>query len=94
MQQTIQQTEAFLGLMRHQLTDGSLKEVHSFVQGDQGYAISKDVTQEMLYADLQASQPWVTFEVHQTVPFPKGLEVALEVQKTIAKQMQMMQQTA
>jgi len=90
--QTVQQTEGFLGLMRHQLTDGALKEVNVFLQGDRGYAISKDVTQEMLYADLQAWLPWVSFEVHQTIPFPKGIEVSLEVQKTLAKQMQMMQQ--
>ena len=89
----IQQTEGFLQLMRHQLSDGSLKEVHSFLKGDQGYAISKDVTEERLYSDLQGWLPWVTFEVHQTIPFPKGIELSLEVQKNIAKQMQAMMTT-
>jgi hypothetical protein len=93
-EQGVQQLEGFLALMRHQLTDGNLKEVHAFLRGDQGYAISKDVSQEMLFAELQAWQPFVTFEVHQTVPFPKALEMGLEVQRTLVKQMQMMQQKA
>jgi hypothetical protein len=87
--QQVQQTEGFLGLMRHQLTDGSLKEVNAFLQGDQGYAISKETaTEEKLYADLQAWQPWVQFEVHRTVPFPKALEINLEVVKARANMMQ------
>ena len=88
--QQIMQTEGFLALMRHQLTDGSLKEVHAFLSGDAGYAISKDVTQEKVYSDLQAWQPWVTFEVQETVPFPKGIEIALEVQKSRARMMSAM----
>ena len=73
--------------MRHQLSQGSLREVHAFLRGDQGYAISKDVTEEKLYTDLQAWQPWVIFEVHQTVPFPKGIEISLEVAKARAQMM-------
>jgi hypothetical protein len=85
----VAQTEGFLALMRHQLTDGSLKEVHAFLQGDSGYAISKETaTEEQLYADLQAWQPWVTFEVHKTIAFPKGIEIVLEVQKARARMAQ------
>src|SRR5579862_3527985 len=83
--QQVQQTEGFLAMMRNQLGTGSLKEVNIFLQGDRGYAVSKDVTEEKLYADLQAWLPWVSFEVHQTIPFPKGIEVSLEVQKAIVK---------
>jgi len=73
--------------MRHQLSEGTLKEVHAFLRGDEGYAISKDVSEEKLYADLQAWQPWVLFEVHQTIPFPKGIEINLEVAKARAQMM-------
>jgi hypothetical protein len=87
--QQVQQLEGFLGLARHQLTDGTLKEVNAFLQGDQGYAISKETaTEEKLYADLQAWQPWVQFEVHRTVPFPKAIEISLEVVKARANMMQ------
>lgn len=84
----VQQTEGFLALMRHQLTDGSLREVHAFLRGDEGYAISKETaTEEQVYTDLQAWQPFVLFEVHRTVPFPKGIELTLEVQKARARMM-------
>jgi hypothetical protein len=85
--QAVKQTEGFLALMRHQLSEGSLREVHAFLRGDQGYAISKDVTEEKLYAELQAWWPYVIFEVHQTVPFPKAIEIGLEVLKARAQMM-------
>jgi len=85
--QQVRQTEGFLALMRHQLSEGSLKEVHGFLDGDKGYAISKDVSEEKLYAELQAWLPYVTFEVHQTVPFPKAIEISLEVLKARAQMM-------
>jgi len=85
--QQVKQTEGFLALMRHQLSEGSLREVHAFVGGDKGYAISKDVSAEKLYAELQAWFPYVTFEVHQTVPFPKAIEIGLEVLKARAQMM-------
>ena len=86
--QQVKQTEGFLALMRHQLADGHLKEVHGFLQGDQGYAISKEnATEEEIYRDLQAWMPWVQFEVHRTVPFPRAIEIGLEVQKARAQMM-------
>jgi len=86
--QQVMQVEGFLGLMRHQLADGSLKEVHAYLEGDKGYAITKETaTEEKVYADLQAWQPWVLFEVHRTVPFPKGIEISLEVVKARAQMM-------
>jgi hypothetical protein len=86
--QQVQQTEGFLALMRHQLADGSLKEVHAFLRGDAGYAITKETaTEDQVYSDLQAWQPWVLFEVERTVPFPKGIELTLEVHKARARMM-------
>jgi hypothetical protein len=85
--QQVKQTEGFLALIRAQLSQGSLKEVHAFLEGDQGYAISKDVSEEKLYAELQAWLPYVTFEVHQTVPFPKAIEIGVEVLKARAQMM-------
>ena len=86
--QQVRQFEGFLALMRHQLMDGTLKEVHGFLQGDQGYAITKETaTEERLYAELQAWQPWVQFEVHRTVPFPRAIEITLDVAKSRAKMM-------
>ena len=86
--QQVQQSEGFLALIRHQLTDGHLKEVHAFLRGDEGYALSKEnVTEEEIYRELQAWQPWVLFEVHRTVPFPKGIEITLEVLRARANMM-------
>jgi hypothetical protein len=85
----VMQTEGFLALMRHQLTDGVLKEVQGFLQGDRGYAITKEnATEEQVYKELQAWTPWVEFEVHRTIPFPKAIEITLEVQKARAQMMQ------
>ncbi len=75
--------------MRHQLTDGSLKEVHEFLEGGRGYAITKEnATEEQVFAELAAWSPYVEFEVHRTVPFPKAIEVLLEVQKQKLRMMQ------
>lgn len=85
----IQQTEGFLALVRHQLTDGCMREVHSFLEGGRGYAITKEnATEEDVYKDLVSWSPYVQFEVHRTVPFPKAIEVVLETQKQKARMMQ------
>jgi hypothetical protein len=87
--QQLQQTEGFLALMRHNLTDGSLREVHGFLEGSRGYAITKETaTEEEVYKELQAWQPWVEFEVHRTVPFPRAIELTIEVQKQRVNMMQ------
>jgi hypothetical protein len=85
----VQQTEGFLAMVRHDLTDGPMKEIHGFLEGGRGYAITKEnATEEQVYAAIAAWQPYVEFEVHRTVPFPKGVEVILDVQKQRARMMQ------
>ena len=73
--------EAFLTLYQAQVKSGEIKEVHSFLEGDRGYFISGDVTAERLEENLTAWYPYVTFEVHQTVKFPKPIEMAIAVAK-------------
>lgn len=77
----VMQQEAFLALYQSQLKSGVVKEAHSFVGSNQGYFISGDVTIEALHEAVQAWDPYVIFEIHSTIKFPKALEVAIAVAK-------------
>jgi hypothetical protein len=80
----VKQTEGFLALMKAQLQSGVLKEAHAFAEGGRGYFISGDVSEEQLYESLQMWWPFVTFEVHRTIPFPRAVELSLSAAKKIA----------
>ena len=77
----MKQFEEFLTLMKAQLQSGVLKEVHAFLEGNRGYFITGDVTDEQVYETLQMWQPLVTFEVHRTIPFPRAIEHELSAAK-------------
>jgi hypothetical protein len=77
----VAQAEGFLALLQSQLQSGLLKEVHSFLQGDRGYFITGDHTPEKILEGLSAWTPYVTFELHQTVKFPRPIEINVAVAK-------------
>jgi hypothetical protein len=78
---SVKQFEGFLTMMKAQLQSGVLKEVHAFLEGNRGYFITGDVSEEQVYEALQMWQPFVTFEVHRTVPLPRGIELTLNAMR-------------
>ena len=74
----VKQQEAFDALLRAQLKSGRLREVHAFTEGGAGYFITGDVTDEEVFQDLSLWAPYVTFELHRTIPFPKAGEIILK----------------
>lgn len=83
----VKQFEAFLGQMKGQLQSGALKEVHEFIQGGSGYFITGDLSPEKALELTTSWSPWVTFELHQTVKFPRPIEIQIEVWKARAAMM-------
>lgn len=83
----VMQNEAFLGLFESHVKSGVVKEAHAFVEGNRGYFISGDVSAEALLEALAAWSPFVTFEIHQTVKFPKPIEISIAVAKHRAAMM-------
>jgi hypothetical protein len=77
----LQQFEAFLGLMNAQLKSGALKEVHEFIQGGGGYFVTGDLPAEKILETTAAWEPWVTFELYETVKFPRPIEIAIGIWK-------------
>ncbi|MGI0055629.1 MAG: hypothetical protein ACREBZ_07985 [Thermoplasmata archaeon] len=75
----VRQYEAFLGQMNSQLQSGVLKEVHEFMQGGAGYFITGDLTPEKALELATSWSPWVSFEIHQTVKFPRPIEMQIVV---------------
>jgi len=73
--------EAFAAALKMQIQSGDLKEVHEFVDANGGYIISGDISPERLHQNLTAWFPWVTFEVHQTIPTEKAIQNALNAAK-------------
>jgi len=73
----IKQQEGFDALLRGQLKSGRLREVHAFLEGGAGYFITGDVTEEQAFEDLAVWAPYVSFELHRTIPFPKASEIVL-----------------
>ncbi len=77
----VAQNEAFLHLMQSQLQSGLLKEAHAFLEADRGYFVTGDHPPEKVLEALAAWSPWVTFELHQTVKFPRPIEIAISIAK-------------
>ena len=77
-QEQVKQQEAFDALLRAQMKSGRIREVHAFAEGGAGYFITGDVTDEEVFEDLAAWSPYVTFELHRTIPFPKASEIVLK----------------
>ncbi len=75
----IKQQEGFDALLRSQLKSGRIREVHAFLEGGAGYFVTGDVTEEQAFEELSIWAPFVSFELHQTIPFPKASEIALKV---------------
>jgi hypothetical protein len=73
-----QQLQGFLDSMKGFLKSGILKEIHSYVEGGGGYGISGDVSKEQLNKSLNSWFPFVTFEVYETIPATRVLEIAIE----------------
>jgi hypothetical protein len=76
--------EGFLALMKAQLQSGVVKEVHAFLEGGRGYFVTGDVSEEQIYEALQMWWPFVSFELHRTIPFPRGIELQLSAAKKLA----------
>lgn len=77
----VQLLEGLLAQMQAQLQAGLLKEVHEFLGGGSGYLITGDHPAEKVAETLATWAPWIEFEVHQTIKFPKPLEIAIAVAK-------------
>lgn len=84
-QDAVRMNEGFLALVKGQLQSGVVKEVHAFLEGTRGYFISGDVPEEALFEALAMWTPFVTFEVHRTIPFPKASELILSASKKLAQ---------
>ncbi len=82
----VQQLKGFLAVTKSHLQSGVLKELNSFINIGEGYGISGDVTKEQLLAALDAWFPYVTFEVHETIPTTRSLEISLDNAKRLTEQ--------
>jgi hypothetical protein len=77
----IRQSEAFATLIKNQLQAGQLKEVHAFLEGNRGYFVTGDVAYEQTYEALSMWSPYVTFELHRTIPFPRAIDLFVTATK-------------
>jgi hypothetical protein len=83
----VMQNEAFLAMFQAHVKSGVIKEAHAFLDGDRGYFISGDVSPEALQEAVASWFPYVTFEIHQTVKFPKPIETSIAIAKQRAAMM-------
>ena len=63
------------------------KSPNSFLEGNAGYFISGDITDEKLHELLLNYTPYVTFEVHKTVPVTQTIEELIVISKMRATAM-------
>ena len=77
----LKQLEGFKAAINHEIQSGVIKESNEFLEADGGYFITKDVSPEQLHAALTGWFPYVTFEIHQTIPSQKAIENAISAIK-------------
>lgn len=73
----VAQMKGFVELIKAQLKSGALKEGHGFLEGGAGYFVTADMPDEQVHELLSMWSPYVTFELHRTIPFPKFNEIEL-----------------
>jgi hypothetical protein len=78
---SVRQSEGFGTLLRQQMQSGIIKEAYSFLEGNMGYFVTGDVSEEKLHEALLSYSPYVTFEIHRTVPLTRSIETLIEVQR-------------
>ena len=79
--------QAFHAQLNHDLESGDVKESNSFLEGNGGYFISGNITEERLHELLLSWSPYLTFEIHQTVPALKTVENLIGIAKQRAAMM-------
>jgi len=77
----------FQAMLRQDLQSGDIKEAYSFLEGNAGYFLTGDITEEKLHADFLKWSPYVTFELHRTVPLLKSTEESVNVWRARASAM-------
>jgi len=86
-QDAVRMYEGFAALIRSQMQAGILKEAHGFVDSSgNGYFITGDVSDEVLYEALAMWAPFVSFELHRTIPYPKAIDLVVSAAKKVAEQ--------
>ena len=78
---SVRQSEGFLALLKQQMQSGIIKEAYSFLEGNMGYFVTGDVSEEKLHEALLYWSPYVFFEVHRTVSLTRSIEMLIEVQR-------------
>lgn len=78
---SVRQSEGFLGLLKQQMQSGIVKEAYSFLEGNEGYFVSGDVSEEKLHEALLSWSPYVSFQIHRTISLTRSIEMLIEVQR-------------
>lgn len=78
---SVRQSEGFLAQLKQHMQLGIIKEAYSFLQGNEGYFVSGDVTEDKLHEALLSWSPYVTFEIFRTVPLMRSIEMLIEVRR-------------
>ena len=72
---------AFQSKVKRDIDSGLVKESNSFLEGNAGYFITGDITEEKLHELLLNYTPYLTFEVHRTIPVFKTLENLIAISR-------------
>ena len=78
---------AFQAQIKSNLESGDLKESNSFLEGNEGYFITGDISDERVHELLLNFTPFLTFQVHKTVPASQTLEKLIGIAKQRATMM-------
>jgi hypothetical protein len=82
----IARARAFLELIKVHLKSGMLKEAYGFLEGDAGYFVTGDISDEQVAELLAMWSPFVTFELRRTIPAPRFNEILLSATEKRAGQ--------
>ncbi len=77
----LQMNLAFQSMLKRDTESGVIKEAYTFLEGGQGYFLTGDVTEEKLHESLLQWSPYITFELHKTVPILKSIENLVNVSR-------------
>ena len=83
----LQMNLAFQGMIKRDLESGVVKEAYTFLEGEKGYFLTGDVTEEKLHESLLQWSPYVAFELHRTIPLVKSIENAVNISRARAATM-------
>ena len=74
-------------LLNEEFKSGVLKEAHQYIEGNGGWFVTGDISDEKLYEVVATWSPYVEIELHKTIPLQRAMDLSVQSQTNLIRTM-------